>query len=327
MFIVKVRHIGHALAWGSMKHVVGLDRRGLGLVEVLICLVIVGFMSMAIARMMTSANNANRNITMTLEATSVTQLMMMLLSDRNFCDANFTKNNVVEIDLDKLATLSIPINKMAYPEVVGGPPPEVIFDRANIKPPGNSVSISRMSLSDIKSLNTGLQVGKLNIVFDKGSAVAGPSLITRNLYLRLETAVVSGNIVRVLHCNAVGGPPVDAPPGGQPPLNQQEIDDKLFQNLLAGVKDQVFVSDKVDYVVDMITTWQKLGLVSSTGRYMTIAKFNALVRDGGVIDPKSSKADLCQFFSGKVIDVENAPLTQAVISQVGSTSCSVYLAK
>lgn len=313
-----------------MKHSkLGMDQRGLSIVEVLVCVVIVGFMSMSIASMMTSANNANRNITMTLEATSVTQLLTMLLSDRNFCDNNFTKNNVVDIDLTKLATLTIPINKMTYVPVAGQPPPEVIFDRAAPKTPKNSILINDMYLSDIKSLNAGLQVGKLNIVFDKGTSTAGPALVTRNLYMRLETTTVATNVVRVLHCNTLGSvvPPDTTSGGTTPPPDQQEIDDKLFQNLISGLRTTPIVSDKVNLVMDMITQWQKLGLVSSTGRYMTIAKFNSLVMDGGVIDTINQKGDLCQFFSGKVIDVQNAPLTRTIITQTGGTACSVYLAK
>lgn len=309
-----------------------LDSRGIGLVEVLICVAIIGFISIAIARMMTSANNSNRNIAMTLEASSVTQLLTLLLSDKNFCDVNFTQNNVVEFDLNNIATVAIPINKMAYPPAVaGGPPGEVIFDRANPVPPGNSVKIADISLANIKSLNSGLHIGKLNIVFDKG-AVAGPAIITRSLYLRLETAVVSGSNVRVLHCStSVGSPPSEsAPPptpGQSPPPDQQEMDDKLFQNLLAGVKNTIFVNDKVNLVMDMISTWQKLGLVSM-GRYMTVSKFNTLLTDGAILDTKSEKGDLCNFFSGKIIDVANAPLaTPTTITTVGGTPCSVYLAK
>lgn len=314
--------------WGCMKHVkVKGNQRGLGILEILICVAIVGFMSIAIARMMTNANNANRNITMTLEATSVTQLLTMLLSDRNFCDTNFTKNNVIEIDLDNLANLTIPINKMAYPATASEPNPEVIFDRAAPKSPSNSVLVSNMFLSNIKSLNTGLQIGKLNIVFDKGATAAGPAMITRGLYLRLETVTVTGNVVRVLHCNTVGTTPIDSTPTGeQPKGDQQEIDDKLFENLLAGVKNTIFVNDKVNLVMDMIATWQKLGLVSM-GRYMTISKLNTLIKDGGVIDLKSDKGNLCDYFSGKIIDVGNAPLVQPTISQVGGTACSVQLSK
>jgi len=302
-----------------------IDQRGMGFVEILICLALMGFMSIAIAHMMTSANNSNRNITMTLEATSVTSLLGMLISDRNFCDANFVVNNVVDIDLDNLKDLKIPINKLAYPVVAGAPPPEVIFDRANIKPQGNSVVVADMFLSDIKSFNSALQVAKLNIVFDKGAVSAGPPIITRSLYMRLDTTVVAGKVVRVLHCG--GSPPAEPVPTNGQNVPQQELDDKLFQNLLAGVKNTVFVHDKINLVKDMITSWQKMGLVSMD-RYMTVAKYNALITDGGIIAPSDPRSgSLCDFFSTKIIDIANVPLIKSQITSGDDQQCMSKLAK
>lgn len=302
---------------------------GFSIIEVLVCTVIVGFMSLAIANVMTSANNANRNITMTLESTSTTSLFGILLSDRNFCDFNFTTNNTVEFKLDSnVKSLSIPINKLSYPVVAGAPAPEILFDRTNPKTQGNSVQIVDMFLSNIQSFNSALQIAKLNISFDKGPGTQGPRIITRNLYLRLETVATTAPNVRVLHCNSIGfgaiPQDVTTNPGGS--NTGQEIDDKLFQNLITGLKSLGNDVDRVPYVVNMITSWQKLGLVS-TGKYMTIAKFSSLFKDGGVYWCDGGGQDLCTFFSGKIIDPENATLTTSFLGSTDQTRCPPMLSK
>lgn len=306
-----------------------LNQDGFSVIEVLICTVIVGFLSLAIANMMTSANNANRNIAMTLESTSTTSLLGMLLSDRGFCDYNFTVNNKVEIKIDSaLKNLVIPLKKVSYPVVTGAPPPEVLFDRANPKSQGNSVQIVDMFLSDIKTFNSALQVAKLNISYDKGPGTQGPRVVTRNLYLRLETVVTTSPSVQVLHCNSIGfgaiPQDVSTNPGGAD--SGQEIDDKLFQNLITGLKSLYNDEDRVPYVVDMITSWQKLGLVS-TGKYMTIAKFSALFKDGGMYWCDGGGKDLCQFFSGKIIDPSNATLVTSFLGSTDRTRCPPLLSK
>lgn len=314
-----------------MKYVAKLrmKQRGFGIVEILICAAIVGFLSLAIASMMSSANSANRNINMTLESASMTSLLGVLLSDRSFCDYNLTVNNTVEIKLDSgLKDLVIPLKKVSYPVVTGAPPPEVLFDSADPKPPGNSIKISEIFLSEIKTLNSALQIAKLNISYDKGPGTQGPRLISRNLYLRLETVVTTAPMVRVLHCNSIGfgAIPQDVATNPGSADSGQEIDDKLFQNLIAGLKNLGNDEDRVPYVVNMISSWQKLGLVG-TGKYMTIAKFSSLFKDGGVYWCDGGSQDLCQFFSGKIIDPANATLTTSFLGSTDRTRCPPLLSK
>lgn len=310
-----------------------MNQHGFGIVEILICVVLVGFMSLAIANMMSSANSANRNIVMTLESVSTTSMLGIVLSDRNFCDYNFTVNNIVDIKLDAgLKDVVIPLQKLSYPVVTGAPAPEVLFDRANQKAQGNSIVITDMFLSDIKTFNSALQVAKLNISYDKGQGTQGPRFVTRNLYLRLETVVTTAPTVRVLHCNSIGygaiPQDVSTNPGGSDP--GQEIDDKLFQNLITGLKGLYSDVDRIPYVINMITSWQKLGLVS-TGKYMTIAKFSSLFKDGGIywaeVSGLSGNGDLCQFFSGKIVDPVNATMVTSFLGSGDKTRCPPLLSK
>jgi prepilin-type N-terminal cleavage/methylation domain-containing protein len=303
------------------------NKNGFGIIEVLVCMVLVGFLSLAIANMMTSANNANRNIIMTLESASTTSLLGVLLSDRGFCDYNFTVNNIVEMKLDNnLKDLVIPLKKISYPVVAGAPPPEVLFDSSSLKTQGNSIQITGMSLSNIKTFNSALQIAKLNISYDKGPGTQGPRVVSRNLYLRLETVVTTAPTVKVLHCNSIGfgAIPQDASPGT--PDSGQEIDDKLFQNLIAGLKALSSDVERLPYVISMITNWQNLGLVSK-GKYMTIAKFSSLFKDGGIYWAEMDSSDLCKFFSGKIIDPANATLVTSFLGAGDDSRCPPLLSK
>jgi type II secretory pathway pseudopilin PulG len=303
--------------------------QGFSMIETLLAIGLLVMAALGTATVISNVMRLNRNVMATAEANSTMSLLSMVLSDPTACDLNLAKENTVQFDTTKLKDLVVPVQKLAFPSN-GSSTLEYIYNRDQPVQTLNTVKIADVNLSDIRYLNLTAQTAKLSVTFDKGPQIQGPQIITRNLYLRLESQVVAGSTLKVTHCVAGPGapPPAGTPlPDGTTPNPGEDIPDSLFKNLLASVKALPLDKDKVAIIMNTIKNWQTLGLVGK-GRYISIGKFSSLIKDGDIRFPNES-LQLCNFLSGHVTDPQNAANTIPVytFSNMIGTDCANALGK
>lgn len=305
------------------------NQRGFSLIETLFAIALLAMAALGTATIIANVMKLNRNVMATAEANSTMSLISMFLADQATCDLNLVQENVVQFDTTKLNDLVIPVKSLAFP-TNGSGPLEYIYHKEKPATGTNVVRVTDVNLSHIRYLNLTSQTAKLNITFDKGPQIQGPQIITRSLYLRLESQVVTGSTLKVTHCIAGGGtitPPQPTPlPNGTTPEPVDDLPDNLFKNLLASVKSLTFDAHKVDAIKNSIKNWQTLGLIG-TGRYISIAKLSSLIVDGDLRGP-TGNLDLCEFLSTHITDPQNAVNTLPLhnFGSVG-TECANNLGK